>query len=198
MVLRLIGTATTDNNGVAVLSNGYTGTGAGMVDFVASAEIDGGSVVSEPYSVWDCIYYEDGTKLSTWKYNTNQITASQSNGETTFSTTDTSDRTANINDPSTFTAPYVVEFKVVSLTGSGGIINWASGQNGNRSFFALGITTGSSVKMEVSETVIKFYVDGQYVSGQDRTVTATNPYTSVGLSINNGSVTFKDYKVYKG
>jgi len=205
---RYIGKGITDNNGIAHITEdaegqtvtGYTGTGKGLTQIVASTDdqshISDGSLQSKTYSLWDCIYYEDGTKLSTWTYNSNQITASQNNGETTFATTDTSDRTARINNPSTFSAPYCTEFKVVELTGTGGIVNWASGQNGNREFTSLGITNGSDVKVEVTDGLVKFYVDGEHISSQDRVLSTSNPFTSVGFTINNGKLVFKDYKIY--
>lgn len=183
-------TINTNSNGVA--SYTYEGNGSGKLEI----QVKIGSFVSETYSIYDCIYYEDGTKLSTWSYNTNQITASQSNGETTFSTTDTSDRTAKVNTPSSFSAPYCVEFKVVELTGTGNVVNWASGQNGNRSFSALGITGNNQVRVEVTDGLVKFYVDGEHISSQDRLISTSNPFTDVGFSINSGKIVFKDYKIY--
>lgn len=70
MVLRFLGEATTDANGLAVLSDGYVGTGAGLVDIVAKTTIDESTVVSQPSSVLDCIWYdpiEDTTNLSRYK-----------------------------------------------------------------------------------------------------------------------------------
>ena len=59
MVLRFLGESVTDSNGLAVLPDGYTGTGAGLVDIVAKTTIDESTVVSQPYEVLDCIYYDD-------------------------------------------------------------------------------------------------------------------------------------------
>ena len=60
MALRYIGSATTNSNGVATLSGGYTGTGAGEVDIVAKVEVDGSSIVSNSYEVWDTYQYDNG------------------------------------------------------------------------------------------------------------------------------------------
>lgn len=67
---KFIGTGTTDASGVARLTkdpqgqtiNGYTGTGNGEIDFIASLDnpIVDGSIVSEPYDVFDTIAYFDG------------------------------------------------------------------------------------------------------------------------------------------
>ena len=69
MVLRLIGTATTDVNGNAVLEDGYTGTGAGLVDIVAKTTIDESTVVSTPYPVKDCTIVDTSTSDNTIWYN---------------------------------------------------------------------------------------------------------------------------------
>ena len=82
MVLRLLGTAVTDANGLAVLSDGYTGTGAGLVDIIAQATIDESTVVSQPYEVLDCIYYDPVTSDTTSNYyiNTSNVTKEYSDG----------------------------------------------------------------------------------------------------------------------
>ena len=61
MVLRFLGESVTDSNGLAVLPDGYTGTGAGEVDIIAKTTIDESTVVSQPYTVMDCIYLDIAT-----------------------------------------------------------------------------------------------------------------------------------------
>lgn len=72
---RYLGYGTTNSNGVAHLDhdpqgnpiNGYTGTGAGEIDVVASLDnpIIDDSIVSEPYPVFDCPVYDgDNTPVS--------------------------------------------------------------------------------------------------------------------------------------
>ena len=61
MVLRFIGEATTDENGLAVLEDGYTGTGAGLVDIIAQTTIDESTVVSQPSTVIDALFKDMGT-----------------------------------------------------------------------------------------------------------------------------------------
>ena len=56
MVKRLIGSDTTGTDGSVSIP--YTGTGAGVVNLSVETEIDG-SIVSETYSVLDCIVYDD-------------------------------------------------------------------------------------------------------------------------------------------
>ena len=75
---RFIGTGETDASGVARLTkdpqgqtiSGYTGSGVGEVDFVASLDnpIESGSIVSVPYSVLDATFKDIGTSTNygTW------------------------------------------------------------------------------------------------------------------------------------
>ena len=77
------GYGVTDSNGVAHLdhdANGnpinhsYTGVGAGEIDVVASLDnpVSSGSIVSEPYELWDTLLYDDATstgyKNPNWYY----------------------------------------------------------------------------------------------------------------------------------
>ncbi len=73
---RYLGYGVTDENGIAKLdhdpqgnpiTHSYTGTGAGKVDIVASLddEIDDSSLVSETYSIMDCLFYDSGANDST-------------------------------------------------------------------------------------------------------------------------------------
>ena len=67
MAKTLIGTATTDANGVATIT--YTATGAGDVTIQAES----GSLVTERYDIQDCSYY-----------NTAEVTRSSTNGSTIY------------------------------------------------------------------------------------------------------------------
>ena len=90
---KYLGWGTTDENGVAHLdhdANGdeiqhsYTGVGAGEVDVLASLDkpITDGSIVSEIYSVLDCIWYDPLTETplkNNW-YSTNLNLNTDSDG----------------------------------------------------------------------------------------------------------------------
>ena len=64
----LIGYGYTNENGVATMDydangnsvNGYTGSGAGLVDLVAEVEVDDGTVESNTYEVMDYIAFDNG------------------------------------------------------------------------------------------------------------------------------------------
>ena len=66
MAKRLIGTGTTGTDGSCSIP--YTGTGAGLVQMDVETEIDG-SIVSETYSIFDCLCYDGGVtgdKSNSW------------------------------------------------------------------------------------------------------------------------------------
>ena len=76
MVRELLGTAITDENGVATFT--YTGAGRGKINIVAES----GDLVSETFVVLDCIYYDAVTSDTTSNYyiNTNNATISYDDG----------------------------------------------------------------------------------------------------------------------
>ena len=85
MVKRLIGTGTTDSNGVATIT--YTGAGRGLLQVQAES----GGLQSETYEVLDCIfmdYKSDGTHNTDY-YKSNNATVTSSDGEITVYATST-------------------------------------------------------------------------------------------------------------
>ena len=79
MAKRLIGTATTNSQGIATIT--YTGTGAGKLQFVAES----GSLQSEIYELYDCLKVDDGssTYANTFGNETGNFTRS-STGATVY------------------------------------------------------------------------------------------------------------------
>ena len=63
----LLGSATTNNLGVATLN--YTGVGIGKLDVIAVTTIDGETVSSEKIDFCDCLFYDgavNGNKNDNW------------------------------------------------------------------------------------------------------------------------------------
>ncbi len=61
---RLLGTGTTNSQGIATLQNGYTGVGAGKIDIVAcdsNDPSDESAIVSPVKELLDCLYYDKAT-----------------------------------------------------------------------------------------------------------------------------------------
>ena len=79
MAKRLIGTATTNSQGIATIT--YTGTGAGKLQFVAES----GGLQSEIYELYDCLKVDDGssTYANTFGNETGNFTRS-STGATVY------------------------------------------------------------------------------------------------------------------
>ena len=105
MVLRLLGTAVTDANGLAVLPDGYTGTGAGEVDIIAQTTIDESTVVSNTDTVLDCAKYDkglsgEGNHNDIWTTNstTSLITVTRTSEYTEFKETNVGNNFTNATD----------------------------------------------------------------------------------------------------
>ena len=94
MEKRLIGTGTTDANGNVIIP--YLGTGAGLVNLVAEATIDG-SLALGTCNILDCIIYDDGHTGQAsgrwWNWNTYPTTKVRSpNGADYTSITSVNER----------------------------------------------------------------------------------------------------------
>ena len=93
MAKRLIGTATTNANGVASVT--YTGAGRGLLNVFAES----GSLQSQTYGVFDCIVYDDGTsdpKKTNFLKNGNGTVTIGSNGTTITATSNTTYRNTTL------------------------------------------------------------------------------------------------------
>lgn len=98
IIYRYIGYGVTNSNGVAHLDhdpqgnpiNGYTGTGAGEVDVIASTDnpIIDGSIVSEPYEVIDALFFDDASTNRNSEYSPYHCNLSHNNGEYTITRND--------------------------------------------------------------------------------------------------------------
>ena len=116
MAKRLIGTATTDNNGVATLT--YTGTGAGEVDLTACYyEEDTESIIqSGTYPVWDTLWYDiatTGKKSSAWS-NPDGISIVTNDDGTTLS-----DVANYYSSTNTMADNFRLEFEIKTTGGAG-------------------------------------------------------------------------------
>ena len=203
---RYLGYGRTDANGVAHLKknasgqdvNGYVGTGAGEVDVIASLDnpISQGSIVSEPYNVFDAIAYFDGVVNNHFKNATEtivddgiQVTSTsqniffQKNGTQLFIPTDTD---------------FAVEFNLKFNSGSSGFYAGFTTANDTRgtNMQVVQQTTNNLYKLTVVDGVFTLYCDGVEVN-----------HTSISFSVANCGfcitdwqqdldVTIKDFKVY--
>lgn len=97
MARRLLGSATTNNLGVATLN--YTGLGVGKLDVIAVTTIDGETTISEKKEIIDCLKFDDGssTYANTFSNETNILTRSNTGATVYYD---------NTSGTSTFQLPF--------------------------------------------------------------------------------------------
>ena len=195
----LIGTATTDSNGVASVS--YVGEGAGILNI--QAETSDGTLCSLPLEIYDCYFYDGGvtgnSNLSKW-INTSSITTEVGSNGTTITNSSSSNKYfyADYLDNSSqydFTPSFVIEFDIVSFTGtsSNQLLRLYNGTNANKSLSALGITGDNHIRVEVTANTVQYYVDGVSVGSA---ISHSGAAFDCGFIVNNGSITFRNFKIY--
>ena len=190
MAKQLIGTAVTNENGVATFT--YTGTGAGKLNIVAES----GSLVSETYAIIDATYYDDGVtspKTATWYNQDNAFSVSIDDTGTLLSCSATGLKSffadgTNWSSSSKFTAPLCVEVDIESVTGSDVVLAILSNVNPT-----ISLTGRSTVKMIWDGSKVKKYIDG-VLTGTTQNVTQTP--VAIGFRMTTGSVKYKNFKIY--
>ena len=198
MARRLIGTGTTNAQGIATCNTTYTGVGAGKLQIIAVS----GDLQSETYEVYDCIFRDggitgDSNYTAFYNYAAFNPQVSSTGTLLTNSTTSTANYFANIDSTSDlydFTAPFCVEFDIVSFEATyTGIQITETGETGViKNFSQLGITGACHLKVVVNGTQILYYVDDEAPVTQDYTVTKAR----VSLTLNNGTLTYKNFMIY--
>ena len=208
MTLRYIGKGITDENGIAKLTEdaegnpceGYTGTGAGIVNIFAECH----SIQSEIYSLLDAIFIDygvTGKKNSNWTNYNNRLTVVTDETGTTL----TGYESANgyyfvrADNPFTFT-DYTAEFTVVGTIDSS--VRWfhqnkdSTNENVfifNRGWFG---QDENNVKITVNNGVATLFVNDTQRGTTNLTV--NSPY-EIAFRFANGTqntITYKDFKVY--
>ena len=166
---RYIGYGVTDSNGVAHLDhdpqgnpiNGYTGTGIGEVDIIASTSnpITSSSIVSVPLSVWDLKWYDDGVtnpKTVTWNASAG-LGVTIDSGGTLLTTNTASNQTYAVNNGSTSYTTWIIEFDVVEINGYHAV---QFGNDVTIRYDNQDVTANSHVKIENTGTELVLTVDG--------------------------------------
>ena len=201
MAKRLIGTATTNANGVASVT--YTGAGRGLLNVFAES----GSLQSEIYEVYDCAWYyqgTDNTKASSW-FNSNsylQVSYSENGTKVTKTEANTEWRYYFYND-STLSTVLVgnrysipvrnaIEFTVTEITGT--IILDVFDNNNNHPIPQISET--GVYKIVLDGSVMRLFKDGVERTVNPNTLNGTNVRFGFSLNAQNESITFKDMKIY--
>ena len=194
MVLyRLIGQDTTNSSGVASVN--YTGTGKGLTQIVASTDdpshISEGSLQSEIYATWDCLFYDDaiqGTSNDNWT-SLNKMT--RGSDGTLFNGNAYNNTRIMVNNSADL--PLIecaVEVTVFDVT------------DGCRLYCTS--NTGSSIPISNGNWKLELKYDGNIYIYKDGTLQGTRTYNtglsthSIGFQIitDTSSLKFKDFKYY--
>lgn len=197
---RLIGTGTTNAQGIARCSNNYVGTGKGEVDIVASTDnpIVEGSLQSGTYATIDAKFYDKAVGSSS--------TLSRWNGYTNFEIVGDNEGTLVTNNTTGNKYLYpkqssawvennsVIEFTYVSHNG-GVIIRCNNGtSNADTYLGSLSLTNGDIVKVKILDNKIEYYKNDVKLS-LDKTYTVGTSYVAFIL-YTSISVKFRDFKIY--
>ena len=194
MVKRLLGTGTTDSNGVATIT--YVGKSRGLLQVQAES----GSLVSETFALYDCLKYDDGTNTNIWNTNNATLTRSAEGNNLSESTAGTDGNCSTKIDHSV-----AVEFDVQLVSTNYSKIFAQLGQSANamtRCHITLPSTYQNgnwhSVKITFENGTGKLYVD----NGSATNLTVTN-YDSSGelyFRLVTGNeiteINFKNWKCY--
>ena len=210
-----LGYGVTDSNGIAKLDHNasgtsidhsYTGTGAGEIDVVASLDstIGSGSVVSQPYTVLDCGFYDSGlqaTENTDWIVSSGTLSKSFTGDGKTIAPSTSTNLMIYANKPSTtgtsaydWTPPFVVEFEVTAQTDSP---QFQTYDNDTGGAYNLSLSQTGEYKITYDGTTVYGYrkVDGTYteINHFDRNLQNAR----IGFVVGNGkSLTYKGFKIY--
>ena len=213
MTRTLIGKGTTNAQGIATMTedaqgqsiNGYTGVGAGLIDVEAEVTIDGSSVVSIPYPVCDCLYYDDCTSANhntNW-FNRNNLSTDYT-GDVLKLTAGTNggnympDRTGthtSIADVTEWTPSFAVEYDIITF--DDGTKHNVGISSVGRSYTQLGLSNSSEhhIKIVYNGSKVYYYIDGSNTATYSADLTTNPVYISIGVS-SGATQTIKDVKIY--
>lgn len=198
MALRLIGSVVTNSEGVAVLP--YEGVGAGKMDVVAKSATNEGSLVSETYSLYDCIFLDcgvsGGCKNNKWVNQSNYFSVSDPTSEGTTITKvsngnyapSTVANSTTWSDRLIINSPFVCEFDVSNVASS--------------SIFRIYYDTNQSKQFLLSDGHYKITVTSNtitYIKDDENPVTVgsnLNITNFENVAFVNATLTFKNFFIY--
>ena len=209
MARRLIGTATTNSQGIATIE--YTGTGAGKLQIIATS----GDLTSETYQLTDALFLDNGTSETTITGTVNEHWYTRSgvaSGTVTAGTTGTlidgtngqhaiysypSDETVtSLATARVYTAPYKGEFDLVNVTGTCYVAQNGTNGDQNRTIIdQIGAEDGDHISFWNDGTKLYYQVNDE--TPTTYTPSSTNTTCAVGLRVaSGGKLTFKNFMIY--
>ena len=217
---RCIGKGVTDSNGVAhmtysssdngvtftqLANNGYLGTGKGKVDVVASFDnpLNESSIVSEPSSVWDTLFFDDGVSgTANWNNYQSRLNVTTDSTGTTITRNSTGSYSGYYiaKNGETFNSPVIIEMQLLdySTTSQMGF-NFETSSDNLCSFGDLNIPKNCHLKLIYEGTTVKAYIDGSTTPVGEYSLFALSDF-KIGFYIRNTNtyIKFKELKIYNG
>lgn len=198
MARRLLGTATTNSQGIATLI--YTGTGVGIMDIVAESN----GVTSDSIEVTDCLFFNHSSE---WFNASGRLTRTDNDDGSVTLTNNTSSNgfylanqigtsKANYADVSEWQPGTCIEFDIISTTDNTNIIqlnDYNNNISSTKQLNTIGATANTHVQITVAaDGAVQYLVDGSTYNA------LAQPHSfAVGFRVNPGkSLTFKDFKIY--
>ena len=215
---RYLGYGVTNSNGVAHLTNGadgqplsengYTGTGKGLTQIVASTDdkdhISEGSLQSEIYEVSDLLFYDSALTNEKWNSNYANVSLNRelvSNGTKLSYTADSGTRYCNtlIKGVQTWfdsTKAYQVDFDIEWERNSDSAVGCGFGNSGYNihNQFSGALSGSGHYKIITDGATYQFYLDG-VKKGTPITITGNNGFFF--LVYRTGSITFSNLKIHE-
>ena len=179
----------------------YTGNGSGVHEFIAK----NGRFQSEPYEVMDTILYDKGEESShndnCWVGLSNYSVSWETGGRTVTKSTSGNGylyvSTSGTSPYKDFTQDFAIEFTYLGHSGTC-ILGISNGNAVNKYFGTsssnLNLTSGDVLKVEVTTSNIKYYKNGEEMTGLRTNYSEGASF--VTFILNNGSISFKDFKIY--
>ena len=195
MARRLIGTGTTNAQGIATCNTTYTGVGAGKLQIIAVS----GDLESETYDLMDALFYDAGTSAppeNTWVMS--GFTPSYSTDGTTL--TSTTYATCFANKKGTglnvydWDSPVCIEFDINGVDSTdAGVQIYDETNNCSRTLAQLGVTGNNHVKIIVESNKIRYVIDDVEKTSQQFDISIGT--FRVGFR-GTGTLTFKNFMIY--
>ena len=213
MARRLIGYGYTNSNGVATLDydasgtsispSGYTGVGAGAINIQAELH-DDSTVVSEPYTVLDCIKWDTGIDGTATNIYLENITSTVTRGSeySTLKEPASSNVTARTSVPM---QDMNIEIDIAQVDGNldNACFIFVDSNYGNSSNFSIshtGVSLGEFVHLTIEIrsgiATVKNNKNSSTVTRDLTNITTTNLYTGLWTSSDITELRFKDFKLY--
>lgn len=201
---RYIGKGTTDSNGIAHMTedadgqscNGYTGTGKGLTDIIASTDdsskISDSSILSEICSVWDYIVYDGGVtgdKSSSWTVHDSEISTDENGTLIDKKGEYTSTILINGDFEAVFEATNVGAFRFGVVDGSN---RNALAYTGNYRYYKMKRVNGVFTFQRSQDNS-----NWSNITGDSTTITTEDVYFLFRVLENSRSLTYKNLKIYR-